>query len=324
MKKFFALLSAVLLLLSLVGCSWSGRPKDNGGVLQVGVIVEDNTAGKTVRQALEQLSESRPGIHSVFGVVGQDGIFAELVSSFAQQGCTLVVVVGGVEPELVAQTALAMPQLQFAVDCDQDFGLPNVCSMTFDLLPAVYLAGYAAGKTTETDRIGCTYGRMTPQTDAVLAAFLAGVRAGNKEAQVLRSNTHLRGDTRTAEEMIANGVDVIFHADEQGRAAVVAACIKHKIGAACVDTGAEPAGAVLVSAERDPAYAVTDLVCLTALGDFPAGLRQYDISGGVCLALQAEKLPQNLPTSIETVKNRLAAGEIAIPATLAELEKTVE
>lgn len=324
MKKFFAFIFAGLLLLSLVGCSWSGRPKDNGGVLQVGVIVEDNAAGKTVRQALAQLSESRPGIRSAFAVVGQDGMFSELVLSLAQQGCTLVVVVSGVEPEAVAQTALAMPQLQFAVACDQDLGLPNVCSMAFDLRPAVYLAGYAAGKTTETDRIGCTYSRMTPQTDAILAAFLAGVQAGNKEAKVLRSNTLLRGDTRTAEEMIANGVDVIFHADEQGRAAVLAACIKHKIGASCVDTGAEPAGAVLASAERDPAYAVTDLVCLAALGDFPAGLRQYHIGGGTRLAFQAEKLPQNLPSSIETVKNRLVAGELSIPATLAELEKTVE
>ena len=324
MKKFLVLLYTALLLLSLVGCSWNGRQKDNGGTLQVGVIMEDNAAGTAVRQALERLSETRPGIRAVCGVIGRDGIFAELVSSFAQQGCTLVVIAGGVEPELVAQTASAMPQLQFAVVCDQDLGLSNLCSMAFELPPAVYLAGYAAGKTTVTGRIGCTYGRMTEQTDAVLAAFLTGVQAGNKEARVLRSSVLLRGETRAAEELIANGVDVIFHADGQGRAAVVAACVKHGISAACADTGAEPAGAVVVSAERDPAYAVTDLVTLAALGDFPAGLRRYDISGGVRLALQTEKLPENLPASIEAVRNRLAAGEITLPATLAELEEPSE
>lgn len=309
-----------LLLLSLTGCSWKGRQKETGGTLQVGVIVEGNDAGQAVRQTLDQLAETRPGIRSVCRVIGQDGTFEELVSDFVQQGCTLVVTVGGVAPETVVQRAQTMPETLFALLCDEDFELPNLCSLTFDTRQAVYLAGYAAGKTTDTERIGCTYGRMTEQTDAVLAAFLAGVRAGNKEAQVLRSNTLLRGDTRTAEEMVANGVDVIFHADGQGRSAVVAACAKHGIGAMCVDTGAAPAGAVVVSAEKDPAYAVTDLVLRTALGDFPAGLQQYDISGGVQLAVQQKKLPENLPSGIEALKNRLVAGEITIPATLAELE----
>ena len=314
------MLCVALLLLSVTGCSWPGRQKDSDGVVQVGVAVDDNTAGRAVRQALEQLSETRPGIRWICSVLGQDGTFEELVSTFVQQECTLVVAAGGVKAETVVRLAQAMPEIMFAFPWDEDLGLPNVCSLTFDLYEAAYLAGYAVGKTTVTERVGCTYGRMTPQTDAILAAFLAGLRAGNKNAQALRSSVLLRGDTRTAEELVANGVDVIFHADQQGRAAVVAACIKHGIDAACVDTGAELAGAVVVSAEKDPAYAVTDLVLRTALGDFPAGLRQYDISGGVRLELQAQKLPENLPSAVENMKNRLIAGEITIPDTLAELE----
>ena len=100
----------------------------------------------------------------------------------------------------------------------------------------------------------------------------------------------------------------------------MAACEKHGIGAACVDVGTALTGAILVSAEKDPAYAVSDLILRTALGDFPAGFRRYDISGGVQLSVQTKLLPENLPTSLENMKNRLAAGEIAIPGTLAELE----
>lgn len=286
----------------------------------MGVIVESNTAGRTVRQALEELSVERPGIQAASKVIGTDGNFEELVTSLVQQGCTLIVTVGGVPAETVAEIAQNMPEVLFAVQADEDFALPNLCSMTFDFQKAVYLAGYAAGKTTKTERIGCTYARLTQETDAILAAFLSGVRAGNKAAQVLRSNILLRGDTRTAEELIANGVDVIFHADEQGRSAVVAACIKHGIAASCVDTGADLAGAIVASAEKDLAYAVTDLVLRTERDEFPAGLQRYDIAGGVQLAVQKPKLPETLPASIETIKNRLIAGEITIPATLAELE----
>ena len=320
------MLCITALLFSLTGCSWSRGKQEVQGSLRVGLIADKSPVAadgidRTVWETLQQLSASaQTEIEALYRIPGQDGTFEECIQQLAEQECNLVICTDRDKTQLMVLDAQNAPQRYFAVFSDQDFGLDNLCSLSFDTHQAVYLGGYAAGKATQSSRIACVYNHMTEQVEQYLAAFQAGVKAANKEALLLRSNLLLRGDVRTTQEMVANGVDVVFHIDGQAESKVVSTCRENGIWAVTANAGGLPSAAVLASAQDDFAFAVTNVVQQTAAGQFASGLHCYNLAGGVTLLMNPDQLPESIQTSVENMKNKIIAGEVTIPVALDETD----
>ena len=93
---------------------------------------------------------------------------------------------------------------------------PNVASITFKEQEAAYLAGIAAGLTTETNNIGFIGGMDIEVITRFEAGFVAGVKAVNPDATIQREYAGAFdkaefGQT-IASKMYSSGADVIFHA----------------------------------------------------------------------------------------------------------------
>lgn len=324
MKTYLALFLAAVLLLLPAGCTDAQENTGRGQPIHVGLLTDggevgDGSFNQEAWDCLRQMQDEIQGFQADYLIPGTDGNYAQCIERLAEQGCALIVCVDGSMAEVIARTAQGFPQVQFAVvDCDTVEG-SNVAALSFAPQQAVYLAGIAAGKTSQSGRIGCVHGRLTAKTEQLLAAFMAGVKAADGDAEILRGNALADNDggALVAQRMIANGVDVIFHADAGEVSAVVEACRQNGIWAvgAQRDYSSQAPKNVLTCAVKQVAVAVRDIVEQAAAGQFTSGVHLYDLSrGGV--GLTDGLLTETVLNSVNNAKEKLLAGERTIPDTL--------
>lgn len=328
MRKSLTMLFALLLLCS-AGCSLFGAGRDPQLPLQVGLLtdgssVDDNGANQLVWTCLQQIKNEIPGFDAHYKVPGQDGGYSECAAVLAERGCQLIVCVDGAAVKAVEKIAAENPDCTFLALDSENIAQPNVITVHFSMNEAVYLAGYTAAKTSVSERLGCVHGRMTSETEQLLVSYIAGARAANRDITVLRSNLLTqRDDGRlAAEEMVANGVDVIFHADGKADSAVLRVCEENGIWAvgANAEQGQENPGCMLAFAEKRVDTAVRQLITEAAAGELKAGRRSFDFSnGGIVLTVGDGIVSEKTAASVNNVREKLAAGELSIPETFEQL-----
>ena len=326
MKRFAAVLLSLLLLLC-AACTNDSSQQAGDGPIRVGVVTDGGAIDRGVNQqiwnALESLSEEGLLLQRAYRIPGTNGSYADCVAALAGEGSQLILCAQGSMSDVLQTIAQRYPQVQFVIVEGASSPQDNVSALTFASEQAAYLAGIAAGKSTQSDRVACVHGRLTAETEQVVAAFMAGVRAANDQAILLRENIlgHKDGGYSAAEMLVTKGVDVIFHADRVEQSAVIEACAHNGIWAvgAWKDRGGEAAETVLTSAVHSVSVAVQDVVRDYADGNFTAGVRDYDLSRqGVDLVLPG-LLSDKTQTSVQNAKTKLAAGEITVPETLEAL-----
>lgn len=332
MKKYLVFFFAAMLLLLPVGCAVTEEDAGVGRPIHVGLLtdgngVEDGGANQEAWDCLQQMQTEVEGFRADYLKPGTDGTYGECIRRLAEQGCSLIACVDGSMAEVIGRTAQSFPQVQFAVvDCDSVAG-SNVAGLSFAPQQAVYLAGIAAGKTSQSGRIGCVHGRLTAKTEQLLAAFMAGVKAADSDAEILRGNALADNDggALAAQRMVANGVDVIFHADAGDESVVVQVCQENGIWAvgANRDYSAQAPEQVLTCAVKQVAVAVRDIVETAAAGQFTAGVHLYDLSNSG-VGLTDGLLTEAVQNSVNNAKEKLLAGERTIPDTLDTLMEKEE
>ena len=327
-KRIFALL-ALLLLLSSAGCRFLHSRLETKLPLQVGLLtdgnsVEDAGVNQAVWDSLQQLKIEMPGFDAHYRIPGRDGSYTECSAYLAAQGCTLILCVDGRMAGIIADLAQANSNLTFAVmDCGA-LELSNVVCLRFAMEEAVYLAGYAAAKVSTSERLGCVHGRLTEETEQLLVSFMAGAKAANSDVVFLRRNilTQKDGGRLTAEEMVANGVDVFFHVDGSADSAVLRVCQENAVWAvgANEEQGMQSEKSMIAFAEKQVETAIKQLITETAENGLKAGCRTFNFAnGGISLAVNEDVVPEKSLTSVNNVRDRIAAGEITIPATFEKL-----
>lgn len=328
MKKGLIVLFA-LLLLCTTGCSLFVSRNDTELPLQAGLLtdgssVEDGGINQLVWTCLQQMKNEIPGFDIQYKVPGQDGGYSECAAVLAEQGCTLIFCTDKTMAETIAKIAGENPECTFLVlDCE-DLKQPNTVSVNFAMNQAVYLAGYTAAKTSVSERLGCVHGRMTEETEQLIVGFIAGARAANSDIKILRRNILTqRDDGRlAAEEMVANGVDVIFHADGSADSAVLRVCEENGIWAvgANGEQGQENAACMLAFAEKQVEAALRQLINEVAAGESKAGSRTFDFSNsGVELIVSEGAVSEKILASVKSVREKLSAGEVSVPTTFEQL-----
>lgn len=330
MKKYVVLLLSMLLVLAVSGCGAQNTEETPLQPIHVGLLtdgggIDDGGVNQLAWEGLQALQRENAGVQLSYLVYGKDGTYAECIDDLAGQGCSLVICTDGTMAEAIGRVAAVFPDVRFAVLNAEEIALPNVTCLKFALEQAAYLAGVAAAKTTESDLIGCIHGRMTAETEQLVAAYMAGARAANSSVRVLRSNILGDGDggDRAAEEMVAKGVDVIFHADGESGSAVIRACDRNGIWAIGTQSGHVDQGVerLLATAAKCVDAAVQNVVKAAATGQLESGIRMYDLSNqGVDLANPQGHLSETVLTSVGNYRTKLKAGEIQILRSLEELE----
>lgn len=329
MRKNMIIFLTVLLLLCNAGCSLLNTTSESGLPLQVGLLtdggsVENGGMNQLVWTHFQKLKNEIPGFEAHYKVPGQDGGYSECAAVLAERGCMLIVCVDGTMADTIETVAGENPNCKFLVlDCEA-VNASNAISVQFSLHEAVYLAGYAAAKTSISERVGCIHSRMTEDTEHLVVSFMAGARAANSDITILRRNVMTQRDQGrlAAEEMVANGVDVIFHADGNADSPVIRVCEENGIWA--VDANDEPGyenpDCVLALAEKLVDSALRQLIDEMIAGELKTGSRVFDFSNdGVLLTTKEDIIPEKTLTSIKNVQEKLAAGELSIPTTFEEL-----
>lgn len=328
MRKSLIVLAALLLLCS-AGCSLFTSGNDVNLPLQAGLLtdgssVEDGGINQAVWTCLQQMKSELSGFEAHYKVPGQDGGYSECAAVLAERGCTLIVCVDGSMADTIAKVAAENPNCTFLVLNSEEIKASNVISMGFSMDEAIYLAGYAAAKTSVSDRLGCVHGRMTEETERLVVSFMAGARAANSDITILRRNIMAQrdGGRLTAEELVANGVDVIFHADGAGDSVVLRVCEENGIWAVGANTeqGQGNPDCMLAYAEIQIDAALRQIINEASSKELKYGARTFDFSnGGIALTIGENILSEKAITSVNNIREKLAAGEITLPATFEQL-----
>ena len=322
MKRLITLLLTTLLLCT--ACTAGPSQPAEAEPVRVGVLTDGNAIDRGVNQqiwnALDSLMEEGLSLQRTYRIPGTDGSYGDCIAALEGEGCGLILCAQKNMGDVIQKAAKSYPQIQFVIVEGDIEPSDNVSTMTFATGQAAYLAGIAAGKTSISGRIACVHSRLTQETEATVAAFLAGARAADDEVILLRENIvgQYDGGDSAAELLVTKGVDVIFHADRTVNSPVIAACARNGIWA--IGTGADYSGeapdAVLTSVVHRVDVAVQDIVRDYADGSFAAGTRHYDLSSqGVDLVLPG-LLSEKTQTSIQNTKTKLAAGEVGVPDSL--------
>lgn len=326
MKSYIALLLAALLLFCAACTGGPSQPVE-AEPIRIGVLTDgdaiDRGANQQIWNALDSLVEEGLPLQRFYRAPGADGNYSDCIAALAAEGCGLILCANGGMDDVIQKAASAYPQIQFVVVEGENAPTENVSTMTFATAQAAYLAGVAAGKTSESGRIACVHGRLTPETDQVVAAFMAGVRAADDEAILLRENIvgEYDGGYRAAEMLVTKGVDVIFHADRVDTSQVIAACAANGIWAigAWKDRSGEAPERVLTSVIHRVDVAVQDVVRAYGADTLTVGVHHYDLNRqGVDLVLPGS-LTEKTQTSVNSAKTKLTAGETTLPANLEAL-----
>ena len=252
--KLLALLLAVVLVTGLfAACSGNGgaqqqaqpAPAENGAEgdapLRVALIGRNFGDGGPV----EDMSRGADRAVAEFGVQlnrlesDSPASFEEDIRAMAAQN-DLVITAFPWMSDAVVMVAGEFPETQFSsifqfINAGER-PVPNVWSIEFHGQAAFYIAGYLAGQTTQTGRVGLIIGGEEPTPNAEGNAFMRGVMRANPDAVVDFAFVGSYEDPARAYEiataMISGGVDVLQTSAGASNAGVVEAAMEAGVAVA--------------------------------------------------------------------------------------------
>lgn len=341
--KFKKLLSLSLVTIlagsMLVGCSPS---KDSGEAgkkdqLKVTMItdvggVNDQSFNQSAWEGLQK-AEKELGVKGNYIESKQESDYATNVETAIDQGADLVIGVGFKLEKAIGEAAKAYPDEKFAL-IDADFeGKPpaNVESIMFNAQESSYLVGLVAGKMTETNKVGFVGGMEGPLIESFQVGYEAGVKAAKPDAEVVVQYANNFADPAKGKsitnQMISNGVDIVFHAaGDTGNGVIEAAkeAGKKAIGVDRDQNNVAPE-TVITSAIKRVDVGVFNTVKSLVDGTFKGGtVVTYGLNeNGVGIAeTTKEDVGPDIIEFVNQQGEKIKSGEIKVPATKAELEKT--
>lgn len=343
-KKLLALLTMAAMVMSLAACGSSagGAQSSAGGeqssqaagssdfsvciITDVGGV-NDQSFNQSAWEGAQR-AQSELGITANYLESKTDADYTPNIETAIDEGYDLIICVGYMLADATRQAAEAHPDQHFAIiDDATNADLANVTCLMFEQSQCSYLVGYVAGLTTESNTVGFVIGMASETMHEFGYGYVAGVLDANPEATVLQANANAFGDTAAgkslANNMIAQGADVIYHAAGGTGIGVIEACHEAGIYAIGVDSDQNYLSpeTVLTSAMKRVDTSVFDISKMTLEGSFPGGVRTYTLAdSGVDIAPTTTLISDDVLSQIETVKSDIIAGKISVPKTQADFE----
>ena len=240
-----------------------------------------------------------------------------------------LVLTAGYQGDVLARVAPEFPDVKFAI-FDVVHDIPNVASVNYKSNEGSFLVGAIAGLKSESNKIGYIGGADVALLHEFEAGYIAGIQAVNPDAEVtveyISEDATGFGQPEKAKELAlsqyANGIDVIYVAAGGSGQGVLEAAQEQQKFIIWVDSNGNhlAPGIVLTSMTKEISASVQRIIEETVEGNFMAGIRYFGIAdGGVSYAVDQHNRPllsDNLITTVESLKAKIIAGEIAVPDTI--------
>ncbi|MBR0164123.1 MAG: BMP family ABC transporter substrate-binding protein [Lachnospiraceae bacterium] len=347
-KKLLALLTVAAMTLSLAACGASGgaggasggassAPAEGGaaeGASDFSVCIITDVGGVNDKSFNQSAWEGAQRAASELGVTANylesktDADYMPNIETAIDEGYDLIICVGYMLAAATKEAAEAHPDQQFAIiDDSSNADLANVTCLMFEQSQCSYLVGYIAGLTTQSDTVGFVLGMASDAMHEFGYGYVAGVLDANPEATVLQANANNFGDSAggkaLANQMIAQGADVIYHAAGGTGLGVIEACQEAGIWAIGVDSDQSniAPGTILSSAMKRVDTSVFDITKMSLEGSFPGGVRTYSLADdGVGIAPTTDNIAADVLTQVESVRSDIIAGSVSVPKNKADFE----
>ena len=337
-KKLLAGLMAAAMVFSLAACGGSGGSSDEGGSddaaegkdaseIKVGIVTDTGGVndGSFNQSAWEGVSRAADefGITAQYLESSTDADYIPNIETFVDEEYDLIICIGYQLADALKEEATANPDMNFAiVDDSANADLDNVACLMFEQCQASYLVGYVAGLTTESNKIGFVLGMSTDTMNEFGYGYCAGALDANPDVEILQANANSFSDTAAgktaANNMIADGADVIFHAAGGTGLGVIDACKEAGIWAIGVDSDQSVIApeTILTSALKRVDNACYDEAKAVLDGAFESGVKTYTLAeAGVDIAPTTDNLAEDVITAVNDVKDSIISGDVEVPKT---------
>lgn len=301
--------------------------------VKVGVItdvggVNDGSFNQSAWEDLTRANEEL-GITTNYLESHTDSDYIPNLETFIDEEYDLIICIGYQLADAMREEAEANPDQKFAIVDDATCAdLDNVTCLMFEQAQASYLVGYVAGLTTKSNTIGFVLGMSTGVMNQFGYGYCAGALDANPDVKILQNNANSFGDTAAgktaANNMIADGADVIFHAAGATGLGAIDACKEAGIWAIGVDSDQSPLApeTILTSALKRVDNACYDATKKAILGTLEGGVATYDLAaGGVDIAPTTDNLSKDVLEKIEDAKKDIIAGDLVVPKNQEEFEE---
>ena len=281
------------------------------------------------------------GVETSEASANEDGTNREeLLALQASEGADLVIGVGFLFGEPMANVAAEFPDTAFAI-VDSVVDAPNVAGLIFAEEQGSFLVGAAAALKTQTGIVGYIGGVNMELIQAFEAGFLAGVQAVDPSVQVISQyvteppdfggfNDPAAGRV-IAQSMFEQGADVVYHAAGGTGGGLFQAAKDYSeandthVWAIGVDSdqyltaGEEFQPYLLTSMLKRVDVAVFNTIKAVQDGSFAAGPQVFDLSvDGVGFSTSGGFV-DDISGQLDNWKGRIVSGEIAVSRNPADL-----
>lgn len=334
-KRILAVLMAVMMMLSLAACG--GGSKDDGSDsssddgdksaksdYKIGMVTDVGGVndGSFNQSAWEGLSKAKDdfGVEVKYLESSTDADYIPNIETFVDEEYDLIICIGYQLADALRDQAEANPDIKFAIVDDSSCAdLDNVTCLMFEQSQASYLVGYLAGLTTKTNTIGFVLGMSTDTMNEFGYGYCAGAIDANPDVKILQTNANSFADTAAgktaANNMIAEGADVIFHAAGGTGLGVIDACKEAGIWAIGVDSDQSSVApeTILTSAMKRVDNACHDEVDALINDKLESGVKTFSLKDeGVDLAPTTDNIPEESLTKVNEVKDKIMSGEVEV------------
>ena len=264
----------------------------------------------------------------------------ELLALQASEGADLVIGVGFLFGEPMANVSADFPETSFAI-VDSEVDAPNVAGLIFAEEQGSFLVGVAAALKTQTGIVGYIGGVNIPLIHAFEAGFLAGVQAAGSDIEVISQyvteppdfagfNDPAAGRV-IAQSMFEQGADIIYHAAGGTGGGLFQAAKDYSeandthVWAIGVDSdqyltaGEDFQPYILTSMLKRVDVAVFNTIQAVQAGTFAAGPQVFDLSvDGVGYSTTGGHVNDIVP-QLDNWKTRIVAGDVSVSRNPADI-----
>lgn len=364
-RKFGLALSLILAAGTILGACGGGETEEaenegttgNGGeateesfkvamVTDVGGI-DDKSFNQSAWKGIQEFGEENSlaeGEGYTYLQSQSDADYTTNLNSLARKNYNLIFGVGFMMQESINEIAGQQTDYSFAL-IDGEVEQPNVASILFKEQEASFLAGIAAGLTTESNKVGFIGGVTGAVIERFEAGFIAGVKAVNPDAEVevqyAEAFDKAEMGQSIASKMYSSGVDVIFHAaggtgnglfkeardlkqKDPSKNVWAIGVDSDQSAEGVVEINGEEQNVIITSALKRVDVAVKDIATKAMEGNFPGGETTVyalaDDGVGLAPINDAVAAKADIEAKVAEYTEKIKSGELVIPGTLKELE----
>lgn len=335
MKKFFAIVASLLMLLFVVACGGEKtEQKDTAAtesgkkiaiVLSTGGLGDksfNDSADRGLRRAVEELGIS----YDYYEPKDPSAETQNQLSTYAEKGdYDLIIAVGFTAKDATVAVAKEFPEQKFAIIDETIEGMDNVVSIMFKEQEGSFLVGALAAMMTKTNTIGFVGGVEAPVIHRFESGYYQGAKYINPDINVISVfingsnpfNDPVAAKTLT-ETLVQKKADIVFHAAGGSGAGVFQAAKEKGIYAIGVDSNQDDVekGTILTSMVKYVDNSVFEEVKETLAGNFKPGIKYFGIKengvGTTDFEFTKDVIGQEKIDKLAEISKEIADGKISV------------